>query len=289
MGTGFLLARLFRCPLITEVNGWGRDEMKLISKHPLLMSISRVSRWIDEREMKHSDHLVVVANLVKEAIVTYLTVSSDKISVIPNGANVDLFKPMGDAKKSLGLDSDNNYVGFVGVIAPWQGLEHLIKSAHQILRANPKTKFLLVGDGEAKNKLIELVNELNLAEDFVFVDAVPYTEVPKYINAMDVCISFRKGTPSSPLKLYEYMACGKTVVATDTLDNNFVREINAGILIDPEKPEEVAGSIISLLENDVLREQMGQNGRKYVLEKRSWQAVTREVESVIKAVIGKKD
>jgi glycosyltransferase involved in cell wall biosynthesis len=194
---------------------------------------------------------------------------------------------MTGAKESLQLDLSCLYVGFVGIIAPWQGLEHLIRSAPQILREDPKTKFLLVGDGESRNKLVELVKELDLASHFVFVGAVPYTEVPKYINAMDVCISFRKGTPASPLKLYEYMVCGKPVVATDNPDNNFAKEINAGILIDPEKPEEVAGSIISLLKNDVMREKMGGNGRKYVLEKRSWQAVTQEVESVIKAVITK--
>jgi glycosyltransferase involved in cell wall biosynthesis len=288
MGTGLLLARVFRIPLISEVNGWRRDELKLVSKHPFWMMLSKISCWMDEREIKHSNHVIVVITGIKEAIATYLKVNPDKISVIPNGANVDLFKPVRDAKKALRLDSDNHYVGFVGIIAPWQGLEHLIRSAPQILRGDPKTKFLLVGDGESKNKLVELVKELKLAAHFVFVGAVPYTEVPKYINAMDVCISFRKGTPASPLKLYEYMVCGKPVVATDNPDNNFAKEINAGILIDPEKPEEVAGAIISLLKNDMVREQMGENGRKYVLEKRSWQAVTQEVEGVIKSVINKK-
>lgn len=287
MATGLLMAKLFRCPLITEVNGWGRAELKLISKHPLSMLVSHISRWMDEREIRHSDHIIVVTAGIKEALQKFLSIDPNKITVIPNGANTDLFKPINEAKRSLQLDSSCYYVGFIGIIAPWQGLDHMINSAPLILKEIPNTKFLLVGDGVAKRRMLELVEDLHLAKDFIFVGEVPYTEVPKYISAMDVCISFRKGTPASPLKLYEYMVCGKPVVATDDPDNSFVKEQSAGILLDPEKPEEVATAIIGLLKNDELRERMGSNGRKYVLENRSWETVAREVEEAIEAVISK--
>ena len=81
------------------------------------------------------------------------------------------------------------------------------------------------------------------------------------------------------------MLCGKAVVATDDPDNSFIREINAGLLIDPEESNEVANAIIELLKNDEFREQMGNNGRKYVLENRSWEAVAREIEGTIRALI----
>jgi glycosyltransferase involved in cell wall biosynthesis len=285
MGTGLLLAKVFRRPLITEVNGWRRDELKLISKHPLLMLVSKVSCWMDEREIEHSDHIVVVATRIKEAIKKYLNVNPNKISVIPNGANIDLFKPVSDAKETLQLDLTCHYVGFVGIIAPWQGLEYIIKSATLILSEIPNTRFLLVGDGESRKKMAELVEDLQLTKKFAFVGAVPYTEVAKYINAMDVCVSFRKGTPASPLKLYEYMACAKPVVATEEPDNQFIAEQSAGILVDPENARQVADAIITLLRNDELREQMGRNGMNYVLEERSWQAVAREVEETIKMVV----
>jgi glycosyltransferase involved in cell wall biosynthesis len=288
MGTGILLARIFGCPLITEVNGWGRAELKLSTRRGFSRLLSTIARWIDEKEMVHSDYLVVVSNSLRNILHESLNIDPSKISVIPNGANLDLFKPINGVKKDLELDLNCYYAGSIGIIAPWQGLEHLIRSAPLVLKEIPNTKFLVVGDGESKNKLVELVKELDLAAHFVFVGAVPYTEVPKYINGMDVCVSFRKGTPASPLKLYEYMLCGKAVVATDDSDNGFVKEQNAGILIDPERLDEAAEAIVRLLRDDKLREQMGENGRKYVLEKRSWQAVAQEVEGVIKAVISKK-
>lgn len=288
MGTGLLLAKLFKCPLISEVNGWRRAELKLISKNRFSMLVSHVSCWMDEKEIRHSDHIIVVIGNIKEALQKYLNIDPDKITVIPNGANTSLFRPISGSRDRLQLDLSCNYVGFVGVFAPWQGLDHLIRSASQILREMPNTKFLLVGDGETKNRMVQLVDDLQLAKDFIFVGEVPYTEVSKHINAMDVCVSFRKGTPASPLKLYEYMVCGKPVIATDDPDNSFVKEQSAGILVDPEKPEEVANAIIGLLKNDELRERMGSNGRKYVLENRSWETVAREVEEAIQKVMANK-
>jgi len=286
MGTGLLLARLFKCPLFFEVNGWKRAELKLIKKNPISMLISNLSCWMDELEIKHSEHVVVVAPEIKEAIQRYLDIKPDVITVIPNGANIDLFKPMSTAKESLRLDSEYCYVGFVGVFAGWQGIDNLIRSAPLVLREMPNTKFLLVGDGAVKDEMVKLVEHLELTRYFIFQGAVAYTEVPRYINAMDVCVSFRKGTPASPLKLYEYALCGKPVVATDDPDNEFVEQHNAGILVDPDKPEEVASAIIGLLRNDGLREQMGNDGRKYVLEYRTWEQVAREIEEAIKAAIG---
>lgn len=287
MGTGLLLAKLFRCPLIFEANGFGRAELKMVSRNPFYMLLRHISCRMTEMEIRHSDHVIVVIDSLGKAIQEHLHVNPDRITVIPNGANTRIFMPLCDAKNRLQLDLNCYYVGFVGTISEWQGLDYIVRSAPSILGEIPSTRFLLVGNGPMKAKLNRLAEDLNVAKEFVFIGEVPYSEVPKYINAMDIGISFRKGTPASPMKLYEYAACGKPVVATDNSDHDFVREHSAGILVDPENPEEVANAITSLLRNGELRERMGSNGRKYVLENRSWEAVAREVEEVINAVIGK--
>jgi glycosyltransferase involved in cell wall biosynthesis len=147
-------------------------------------------------------------------------------------------------------------------------------------------KFLLVGDGPMKEQIVQRVNDLHLTDNFIFIERVPYEEVPKYVNAFDVCVILKKkDIPGSPLKLWEYMACGKPVIATNTEDFKALEKYNAGILVDPEKPEEVADAIISLLKNKELMEEMGKNGRKYVVENRSWEAVARRVEKVMKEAI----
>jgi glycosyltransferase involved in cell wall biosynthesis len=97
--------------------------------------------------------------------------------------------------------------------------------------------------------------------------------------------SKKKDIPGSPLKLWEYMACGKPVIATNTEDFKVLEGYNAGILVDPEKPEEVADAITTLLKNKDLREEMGNNGRRYVVENRSWGAVAGEVEKVMRVSV----
>ena len=288
MGTGILLARVFRCPLITELNGWGRAELKLSSRRGFSKLVSTVSRWMDEREMKCSDYLVVVSTSIKNILQKSLNVDSNKIAVIPNGANIHFFQPISDARKSLDLNQDFHYIGFAGGFNPWHSLEGLIKSAPLILERIPNARFLLVGEGPTRSRISKMVQELHLAEQFIFVGAVPYAEVPKYVNAMDVCVILKRtDIPGSPLKLYEYMACRKPVVVTDDSDFDIVREVNAGVLVDPENPVEIANAIIGLLQDSELRQQMGNNGIKYVVEHRSWEMVATEVEEVISDISSK--
>ena len=285
MGTGLLVAKLFRHPLITEVNGWKRAELKLISKNSLSKLLSKLSCWLDEKEIESSDHVIVVADSIKEALRSYLNIGANKITVVPNGANIHFFQPISDAKKSLGLDPNSYYVGFAGGFNPWHSLEGLIRSVPQIIEQVPNARFLLVGEGPTKSSIADMVQELNLSDQFIFVGAVPYTEVPRYVNAMDLGIILKRtNIPGSPLKLYEYMACGKPVVVTDDPDFNIVKEVEAGFLVNPENPAEIANAIMTLLRDSELREQMGNNGRKYIQEHRSWEIVAAEVEEVIRLV-----
>ena len=278
-----ILSKLFKISYIVEINGLGIDEMKLSNTSKLLIQLFKLNEKLN---YKHAKKIVAVTQGIKEGIKELYNIPYGKIVVIENGANTDLFKPINKEEVKCGLDESYNYVGFYGGFAPWHGLEDLVKSAPLILKEVKNTKFILVGDGPMKGQSIQMVNDLNLTDNFIFINRVPYDEVPKYVNAFDVCVILKKkDIIGSPLKLWEYMACGKPVIATNTQDFKALEEYNAGVLVDPEKPEEVADAIITLLENKELREEMGKNGRKYVVKNRSWEAVARELEKVMKEAV----
>lgn len=217
-------------------------------------------------------------------------IPDEKIVVIENGANIDLFRPMEHDKLilNLNLDKNYNYVGYVGSFARWHGLENLIKSAPSVLKKFNNTKFIFVGDGPLKEVLFNLVETLNLRDYFVFVGRVPHDEIPQYINIFDVCMILKdQNIPGSPLKLWEYMACGKPVVATNTNDFKVLERSDSGFLIDSEKYENIANTIIILLENSELRDKMGLNGRKYVVENHSWKCVAQNVNEVCQEAVRK--
>jgi glycosyltransferase involved in cell wall biosynthesis len=280
-----IISKLFRIPYFVEVNGLIIEEMKIANTSKWKVDIAKLSEKLN---YKHAKKIVAVTQALNIELKNIYNIPAEKIVVIENGANTDLFRPINKKDAKRDLDENYNYVGLSGSFAPWHGIEDLVRSAPLILKKVENTKFLLVGDGELKEQTIQMVNNLNLTGNFIFIDRVPYEEVPKYVNAFDVCIILKKkDIPGSPLKLWEYMACGKPVIATNMEDFRVLEEYNAGILVNPEKTEEVADAILTLLKNKELRDEMGKNGRKYVVENRSWERVAREVEKVMKKAASK--
>ncbi len=90
----------------------------------------------------------------------------------------------------------------------------------------------------------------------------------------------------SPLKIYEYLSCEKPVVSSRISNLEFIEQQQAGILVEPENPEELAKAVIKLLKDKELRESMGKNGREYVVKNHSWEAIGRKVADVCENLIG---
>ncbi len=290
LGGGYLLARLLGIPVVKEVNGIVTDEIKVARQG------TRVSLWLLDRierfTLPKADKIISVTSRMKDVLQSDYGIAGDKIVVIQNGANTDLFKPIDalEARAELNLEPDSSYICYVGSFSRYQGIEYLIESAPFILSECPGAKFLIVGEGTMKEELLSLVKKMGLVDKFVFAGKVSYEKVPIFINASDVCVAPKKPLPCgySPLKLYEYMACGKPVVATRTDGFEILEEHNAGLLIDPENPRELADAITKVLQKPELGKQMGKNGRDCVVEKHSWGSIARRVAEVCERAVAEK-
>jgi len=275
------VSMIFRIPFFVEVNGLLTEQSKMRSEtYNISKSQLTIAKLSEKINYRFSKKIIVVAEGIKRGIIKSYHISPEKVIVIQNGADTDLFKPLNKKEIFADFNFDINckYVGFVGSFAPWHGLEHLIDSAPLVLSEYPDVKYVLIGDGGLKGKIKKKIDDLGLNDNFIFVDRIPHSEVPKYINLFDVCIIFKdKKIPGSPLKLAEYMACGKAVIATNSEDFEILKEINAGILVNPENPREVCNAIITLIKNDSLRKNMGINARKYIIINRSWDSTAKEV------------
>jgi glycosyltransferase involved in cell wall biosynthesis len=285
--TGYFLAKLFRIPLVTEVNGIVVDEMQIWGhrNNILLWIVDKIERF----NLSKANKIVVVAAKLKQVLHDDYKIPEDKIVVIQNGANTELFKPMDSikAKNELNLNQNDNYICYVGTLSPDQWGEDLIKSAPLVFKKCPTARFMVVGYGKMEQELKDLAKRTGVSTKIIFTGAVPYEKVPLYINASDVCVVPRKTQRHrySPLKLHEYMACGKPVVATRTDGFEDLEKYNAGILVNPENFKEFADKILKLLKNNELREEMGGNGREYVVKYHSWESVARSVAEVCEDVI----
>lgn len=287
-----LISKIMRIPFIIEVNGLPVDQfINIRQRRDMLktIAITMFSKLSEKLNYKHAYKIIAVTFGIKEYIKTEYNIQTDKILVINNGVNCDLFKPMekSSIKKELKLEDKTKYICFVGSLISWQGVEYLINAAPLILKENPNTKFIIIGSGMLEKELIGLTKRENVSDNFIFTGAIPYKKVPQYINASDICVVYKKPLKSgySPLKLYEYMACGVPVVASRLSGFEILEESKSGILVEPENPKKLAKAIIKLLKDKKLREKMGDYGRNYVVKHHSWKAISKKIERVIESAL----
>jgi len=286
----FLLSKLFNIPLVKEVNGIMADEARMQNVGGNLFQ--RIIDTIERFNMPKADRIIVVTSKLKDVLHHDYGVPEEKIAVILNGANTDLFQPMNpmEARNKLSLNQSGNCVCFVGSLQRWQGVECLMKSAPLVLAECPDTQFMIVGDGVMRDELVALVKQTGISDKVIFIGSIPYKRVPLYINASDVCVApFRaernERMGASPLKLCEYLACERPVVASAISGLEFIESQLAGILVTPDSPQELANAIVKLLRAPDLRKEMGENGRKYVLAEQSWEMVARRVAEVCQQLV----
>jgi glycosyltransferase involved in cell wall biosynthesis len=283
----YLVASLARLPCVIEVNGLMRTEIKVGWVGWWRKAAGYIMSWFEDMSFRRCHHLIAVTPEIKEALIAGLGLEPGKITVIPNGANIDLFKPMDSklAKKRIGLTELSRLIVFVGHLIAWQGVEYLIRSIPRVVRDCPDAMVLIVGEGLIKERLVKLTEQIGISDRVIFTGMIPYDKVPLYINACDVCAApfikeRNERSGMSPLKIYEYAACGKVIVASQLPGLEFIEQHKLGILVEPDSPQELAASIIKLLREPKLRRKMGENGRKYVVENHSWESVAKRVAKV---------
>jgi glycosyltransferase involved in cell wall biosynthesis len=275
------LGRIFRIPSIYEVNGLIVEEYKM-KKEKVNICVSFILEWFC---VNYADHLICVTPWIKENLLQR-GIPDEKMTVVENGADVTLFNPVKDAKRMLGLTPEKKYVGYTGTLKVWQGLDHLLDAVPCILHQMPETEILIVGGGELMEWTQYSIGEKGL-HHVVVTGSVKHEEVPLYISACDVCLLLKKPLSSgySPLKLYEYSACERPVVASRVRGFEWLEKEKAGILVDQENPQEVADAVVALLKDEKLREAMGKRGREFVLKYHTWEKIAQRISKICQQTV----
>ncbi|MEW5761222.1 MAG: glycosyltransferase family 4 protein [Candidatus Thermoplasmatota archaeon] len=232
---------------------------------------------------------------LREKLIKEWKLLDDKVEVIPDGVPIEKFRQNVDCsdvveKYNLKGFKVVLFVGSVGCSSSasnaLSGLIYLIRAIPIILSRVENLKVIVVG-GYVEENIMEYLSEetskLRIGEVIKFCGIAPHDDVPKYISASDVCVAFE---PSAK-RIFEYMACGKPVVAQK---NDFIKEIiedgKEGYLLNMKNKFELARIITTILLNDDMAKEIGENCRKKVLEKYSWEGVTNKlIETYRKAMV----
>lgn len=267
--TGILAKWITKKPLIFEVRDlWPEsaiDTGVLSNKY-----IIKLAYKIEKMCYKYADLINVLTPAFKDKLVEDKNINPNKIIYIPNGADLDIFKP---EEKNINLVEKYNLnnkfiITYTGAHGVANHLEYILNIANNLKNKDKNIHFLLIGDGMRKNSLINLANKMNL-DNVTFIDAQPKNQISKYVNLSDACIAVLKKNDTFktvyPNKIFDYMSCKKPIlVGIDGIARELVEDNKTGIYIDPENEEECVNSIISLKNNADLRQEFGENGYQFV-------------------------
>jgi starch synthase len=147
-------------------------------------------------------------------------------------------------------------------------------------------KFLIVGDGVLRGKIKTEVNQSGMSGHFLITGMVEYSKIPLYINIADICVLLKRKLASgfSPLKLYEYMACGKPILASRVEGLEFIEKEGIGRLIEPDNPGEIKKTLYEMIKNQEERVNMGLRGLRLAIEKFSWESKVIEIEKILETL-----
>jgi glycosyltransferase involved in cell wall biosynthesis len=268
---GQRLARKHSIPLALEVNSpltYEEEKYRGGSFFPSL------ARWAERRTWRRADLLVAVS----QALCNHFEkagVKTQKVKILPNAVDTRLFRPeVDDSRLRSRLKPDGRFVvGFVGSFKAWHGVDFLLEAFNWLCGEDASYHLLLVGDGPMRAKLEEETRRLGLQGAVTLVGNVPHEEIPRYLALMDVAVAPYPALDDfyfSPLKLFEYMAGSRAVVASRIGQvAEVISDGLTGLLYEPGNKEALLGCIQRLRADETLRRELGQNARM-ACSKNTW-------------------
>ncbi len=287
------ISQKYKIPLIVEYNG-SEISMKR-SFDGIGYAFEDLYLLIEETVLRQATIIVVVSEQIRNALIRR-GFSDDKILVNPNGVDPDDYQPADAVEKialrqKLGWSKNHIVVGFTGSFGGWHGVEVIAEALPQICETNPEIRILLIGDGNYRS-LVETAIENHALQDRVHLAGnVSQAEGAELLKLCDIFLSphSRHMVDSrffgSPTKLFEYLAMGGGIIASDLeqigevmrpalnirqLDKIGYIGNERGILVKPGSAEDLVTAVSWLTDNPDKREHLGKNARRAAIDLFSW-------------------
>ncbi len=282
----YILGKIFRKPAVIEINNAAIDDCPAGPRNFILYP-KFIARKIS---FLLADKIIVANSAVRDILSKEYGIGIDKFAIIPMGANTDLFRPIEREKaiEKTGLENRRKYVGFAGTLYPFQGLKYLIDASPLVLEKRRDVRFLIVGSGVEERNIKELIKKKGMEGYFILTGGIEYPEIPYYINSMDLCVSIvtpeRSATHSFPIKIYEYLACGRPIVIGNLKAESELLGTKVTPVVNASDPKALAEAIIDTLEQADSFKEESERLRKIVSENFSWRMTAEKTMKLFKTI-----
>lgn len=287
------LCKWLQLPLFIEVNGWLLDELRLTGA-----SLKKLNR---ARKRQHSHFhkatgIVVSTPGIVENIAQVYHVNKGRILMQPLGTNSIYFKP-GDKKisrENLRLPVEAKIFLFAGSFSLTHDLSLLLDAFSSLLSLWQQSLLILLGEGTQRKAMEKRANGLGISDRVLFTSAVSYENVGIWMQAADAGIipltesNVRRRNGCMTLKLWDYMASGLPIIATDlpgTMTYRLLKDYV--ILVPPGDKRMMVKAMLQIIENAMKREGLSKKGRGFVIKNRTWRHAALETDSFIRTQLKK--
>ncbi|MGI6367885.1 MAG: glycosyltransferase family 4 protein [Anaerolineae bacterium] len=218
---GMLMSFLFRCPLVSDLQGSLTGEM--VDHHFVTVGSAahRVFRWLEGVIDRHAGRLLTSTNLYATLLVREFGCRQDRVTYVPDCVNTNVFAPQErDAdwwayRRALGIPEGRKVVVYLGLLAHYQGIDHLLRAAAMLCERRSDLHFLIAGFPNVEHYRSEAAR-LGIGDHCTFPGKVAYDQAPRMLGQGDVAVSPKLSATEGAGKLLNYMALGLPVVAFGT-------------------------------------------------------------------------
>jgi colanic acid biosynthesis glycosyl transferase WcaI len=293
--SGWWLARWKRVPFVFEVRDLWPESLAAVGMGSENSMLHRVLSKIAGFLYRHCDRVVVVTPAFQDYLVKHWRTPREKISVIENGVETQVFapesfagEPAGGLRRELGAEG-KFIVSYIGTMGMAHGLETILEAAAQLQKTNLEIVFLMLGEGAEKERIVALARERGLS-NLRFVDQQPRERIPAYICVSDACLVLLKKTELFktviPTKMLEFMSCARPVIlGVDGQARAILEEARGGLVIEPENADALVTAIRHLAGSRDMGRELGQNGRQFIVRKFSRRRTAEEYIRVLERLL----
>lgn len=251
------------------------------------------ARWFFQRLERYAAHrchaLVSVADAMTELLTNANVAPREKFTTVYSGMDVEPFLRANEHRErvrtELGFAADDVVVGKIARLFNMKGHEFIIPAAAKAARESKHVKFLFVGDGILRDKLDAMIRHAGIEDRVCFTGLVPPARIPELVGAMDMLVhtSLHEGLPRA---LPQALIAGKPAISYD-IDG--AREVvitgETGFLLEPKATDTLAEAIITLANDQRLRQRLGEEGRQRFTDRFRHENMTNELRSIYQRVL----
>ncbi|HEY3614550.1 MAG TPA: glycosyltransferase family 4 protein [Gaiellales bacterium] len=230
--------------------------------------------------------LLPVTEHLRDRLVGEFGVPPERVEILPNGADAELFAPRDRAAAiaELSLDPADEHILFVGLLAWWNDFPTVVEAFAQVVAQRPHALLLFVGDGDQRDAIEQAAREHGVAGRVRFAGFVDDRAlVATYVAAARVCLSPGSAALAigRPMKLAEYLAAGRAVVGSAIPGiSELLAETGGGVTVPAHDPSAMAEALRDLLADPVAADALGLSARPAIVERYSWRAIASRVAAI---------